>query len=895
MFHLDNKSGVPVMPPLSDEFSSTELFFTEGGSGVNPSWPGAAWFNIVQSELLNVVKAAGLDPEKHTLNQITTALNKMFLSRVNPGADIKADGKVDEFLANLGLHKSIIDDVALQHKVVHDIDYSSHFVNGDEMSQGFCICDTPDGPRMYIHQPVSTGGVRIVETTFNPAGNNENPEVIAFSQAFMDIGHQSIGGIYENGSVVLYTLTSDGKGVNKIAWKGNATVVADITRTEVFKTGFYDTDTAITLALSNDGSMLLIQTTDQDVHVHYNKDDRRVVYLFDRASLNFKRRIYLENLNMVGGAFQGMASDNHYLFVLYGYTGVFIPQCVAVYNLSTSEKVREFNIDSVRAKYGRGRMLGGGALGYPVLQEPEGLALYNGKLYVLAMDFWNSTADVVEFEGSYFAARAASVLGKSPINSSSWTPTTYNIAGAAAYDSTHTYTTSNPTKRNKAIVSIEADDGTGYPIDSGVAYPGSHASMVLGDNAVNISLPWGNDLQVAAWEQNLLSHRPLYEFRKEAPDTATAATVFRLFGDAFQQGPYSGRYVQFKHRLSPVTDALEMRADVDLLSGGGINLYSMKDSASPGRTRFYCTDGANTYSVLLSPVSPSFHSDQDKIINLGTALNRWGIAHLQGVRVASDDATQKQITIQTTLKQAHFQVSTVGNAGIFDSTANKYLFASRTDGTAFMQMATEIAGQFKPSANNTYDLGDPASAFRNAYLNNSPTVVSDAELKDEPRDATDVENMAFAEIARLPSVWRWLQRIEEEGDEARLHSGPTVQAAIAVMDKYGLDWTMYSAFCHDVWEAREAEFEDVPAIYAEVPVQPAVYSEDGELLSGITTVCVEEAKTIMVRPALEAESRYRFRKEELLWWCQRAFVSQVDTLTSQLEAFGQRLSQLESQ
>lgn len=92
MFHLDNKSGVSVMPTLPDEFSSAELFFTEGGGGVNPSWPGAAWFNIVQSELLNVVKAAGLNPEKHSLNQITLALKTMFASRpelIDPDGAIK--------------------------------------------------------------------------------------------------------------------------------------------------------------------------------------------------------------------------------------------------------------------------------------------------------------------------------------------------------------------------------------------------------------------------------------------------------------------------------------------------------------------------------------------------------------------------------------------------------------------------------------------------------------------------------------------------------------------------------------------------------------------------------------------------------------------------------------
>ncbi|WP_425293184.1 tail fiber domain-containing protein, partial [Escherichia coli] len=183
------------------------------------------------------------------------------------------------------------------------------------------------------------------------------------------------------------------------------------------------------------------------------------------------------------------------------------------------------------------------------------------------------------------------------------------------------------------------------------------------------------------------------------------------------------------------------------------------------------------------------------------------------MNIKSDDETQKRMAISTTLKAGAFQVSTAGNLGIYDDSADAYVIAARSDGTAFMQMDTDINGAFRPSVNNTSDLGAPNKAFRSVYLCNSPTIVSDATLKDTPRDATAAENAAFAEIARLPGVWRWLQRIEEEGEDARLHAGPTVQAAIAVMEKHGLDWRKYSAFCLDSWEAEEAQYEDIPEEY----------------------------------------------------------------------------------
>lgn len=105
MYHVDNSTGVPVMPQPSPVTSETELFFTEGGNGVPPTFPGPDWFNIIQSELINILRAAGLDPDKMDNTQILAALKKLFLSRSNPFGDIKADGAaaIATALSNLRL------------------------------------------------------------------------------------------------------------------------------------------------------------------------------------------------------------------------------------------------------------------------------------------------------------------------------------------------------------------------------------------------------------------------------------------------------------------------------------------------------------------------------------------------------------------------------------------------------------------------------------------------------------------------------------------------------------------------------------------------------------------------------------------------------------------------
>lgn len=79
MYALDNKSGVSVMPEIKSQVSSPDepLWFTEGGNGVAPSYPGADWFNIVQAELLNVIKAGALGANKTDLNQLAIAIQSM--------------------------------------------------------------------------------------------------------------------------------------------------------------------------------------------------------------------------------------------------------------------------------------------------------------------------------------------------------------------------------------------------------------------------------------------------------------------------------------------------------------------------------------------------------------------------------------------------------------------------------------------------------------------------------------------------------------------------------------------------------------------------------------------------------------------------------------------------
>lgn len=104
MYFVDNGSAVPVMPQVKPVSSATPQFFTEGGNGTPPTYPGPDWFNIFQLELLNVLKEAQINPDKANHTQLVTAMKKLFLDASSNGSDIPDKAA---FLSNLQLERFV--------------------------------------------------------------------------------------------------------------------------------------------------------------------------------------------------------------------------------------------------------------------------------------------------------------------------------------------------------------------------------------------------------------------------------------------------------------------------------------------------------------------------------------------------------------------------------------------------------------------------------------------------------------------------------------------------------------------------------------------------------------------------------------------------------------------
>jgi hypothetical protein len=193
-----------------------------------------------------------------------------------------------------------------------------------------------------------------------------------------------------------------------------------------------------------------------------------------------------------------------------------------------------------------------------------------------------------------------------------------------------------------------------------------------------------------------------------------------------------------------------------------------------------------------------------------------------------------------------------------------------------------VTGELIAGANNTHDIGNGSVRWREIFATNGTINTSDARLKTTPRALADAERAAALEIKASIGLWQWLDAIEKKGDAARLHTGPTVQKCIEILESHGLDPFRYSFICHDAWEK---EVRERPAIEARAATeaQPAEYETRTEETTAIvdgkkTTIrreylyCVKDA--VPAQPAVEAADAwtetvreagdvYSLRKDEL--------------------------------
>ena len=129
-----------------------------------------------------------------------------------------------------------------------------------------------------------------------------------------------------------------------------------------------------------------------------------------------------------------------------------------------------------------------------------------------------------------------------------------------------------------------------------------------------------------------------------------------------------------------------------------------------------------------------------------------------------------------------------GNTGLFfDDILNNIRPCSSTAGTR----------------DNIVDLGNSSNRFDDIHATNGTIQTSDRNEKQDIAELSDAEQRVAVAAKGLLRKFRWKSRVEEKGDDARIHFGIIAQDLQDAFTAEGLDAGRYAMFISSTWTDEE--------------------------------------------------------------------------------------------
>ena len=140
------------------------------------------------------------------------------------------------------------------------------------------------------------------------------------------------------------------------------------------------------------------------------------------------------------------------------------------------------------------------------------------------------------------------------------------------------------------------------------------------------------------------------------------------------------------------------------------------------------------------------------------------------------------------------------------------------------------------SNDNAIDLGATGARFDDIYATNGTIQTSDRNEKQDIEALSDAEQRVAVACKGLLRKFRWIDSVEEKGDDARIHFGIMAQDLEAAFAAEGLDAGRYAMFISATWwESTEV----IPAVEA----KEAVVDEEGNVVE--EAVEAQEERTVV--------------------------------------------------
>ena len=387
---------------------------------------------------------------------------------------------------------------------------------------------------------------------------------------------------------------------------------------------------------------------------------------------------------------------------------------------------------------------------------------------------------------------------------------------------------------NTSISAVELGEGTGL---------GSNHCKIANNFCIVYNKPGDESKPYVAFDicsnENVLSSNDvlLTGFTKDATNT-------RLRRNASASRSASNNTV-----ANPISDGLTR--GVVVATGAANNQVYGNQRIGMSLANDIIDNGTNTRYWLLDSDTNAFLTSDIKLARLGVAGTRQIRAH-----------TGLDTTVASGI------IRFVGGA---DGVAN--------DAIAEITCRETVTKTIRPSTTNAYSCGVSGSAWSGGFTQTAFTVTSDERSKTAPVEISDAMLDAWSEVKWCQ--YKFLDRVEEKGEDARWHFGVVAQRAVEAFARHGLDAFEFGFACYDEWGDQEEVVEHYEATQD-------LYDASGNLVQP-----GNDAYSEVITPAKKAGSKYGIRYEE-------AFALEAELqrrnyyrLMSKFEELDSRISSLE--
>jgi len=243
-------------------------------------------------------------------------------------------------------------------------------------------------------------------------------------------------------------------------------------------------------------------------------------------------------------------------------------------------------------------------------------------------------------------------------------------------------------------------------------------------------------------------------------------------------------------------------------------------------------------NLLVGKTSASLGSNGAWINNSGTSWFDIASDYPLGVNRRTTDGAlvqfRKDNSTVGSIGHDTYGLDIDGNTGYLGLNVNDTTDANT--GVEILSRSFSSVPRMSPNGDNKLNLGDASKRWKTVYAVTGTINQSDRNEKQDIEELSEAEQRVAVACKGLMRKFRWIDAVEEKGDDARIHFGIIAQDLQAAFEAEGLDPNRYGMFCSDTWWET---YTDVPAVEAQDAVYETVTDEEGNETQVLVSEAVE--------------------------------------------------------